>query len=117
MNKAKLKNYLNVIIGELKHDIDYEDGVFDESATKAIKQALKCKDLLCKDSKDTMIQLNVSVVYHDFNWIDGVVQDCNDPNHIFFTTSNDKDIFNTELEDVERKYVIEVIEAIINNIK
>lgn len=115
MDKAQLKNYLNVILGELKHDIDYEDGVFDETATNAFKKALKCKDILCKDSKTTMIQFETSVETENavFIWIDGIVQAYDDENHVFFTTSDEDDIFNTELNEVERKYIIKAIEKIV----
>lgn len=117
MTKDNLKNYLNIIIGELKNDIDCEEGTFDEIATNAFKKALTCKDILCKDSKTTMIQFDKSVEVNDdtigYTWIDGVVQDCNDTTHIFFSTSNEDDVFNTELYEIERKYIIEIIKQVI----
>ena len=116
MDKNRLKDYLEVIVGELKRDIDWENGPFDEPSINACKKALTCKDILCKDSKSTMIQFNKSIETDGsaaYMWIDGVVQDCYDPSHVFFTTSDEDDIFNTELYDIERKYIIKMIEQII----
>ena len=115
MNKEELKNYLNIIIGELKKDIDNEEGCFDETATKALKKILSCTELLCKDAKTKMVQLNKSVetICMSFIWIDGIVEDCEDENHIFFSTSDEDDIFNTELNEVDRDHIIEVMEEVI----
>lgn len=115
MNKEELKNYLNIIIGELKKDIDNEEGCFDETATKALKKILSCAELLCKDAKTKMVQLTTSVetICMPFIWIDGIVEDCEDENHIFFSTSDEDDIFNTELNEVDRDHIIEVIEEVI----
>ena len=119
MDKSNLKNYLKVIVGELKRDMDWEEGSFDETAINAFKKALTCKDILCKDSKSIMIQFNESIFAREtdgsaaYVWIDGVVQDYYNPSHVLFKTSDEDDIFNTELCDIERKYIIKIIEQII----
>ena len=114
MEKKELKNYLNVIVGELKNDISNEEGCFDEIATNALERCFECGDILSNDTKVPTIVLcnNIETICMPFIWIDGIVKNLN--NEVIFKTSDEDDIFNTELNEIDRDYIIDVIEEIIN---
>jgi hypothetical protein len=115
MEKQELKNFLNIIIGELKNDVSNDEGCFDEIAYNAMEKILTCNDLLEKNTKGKMVQLDKSVKNENeiYLYIDAIVEDCEDNEHIFLSTSDEDDIWNTEIYNAAREDIIKVFQEVI----
>lgn len=61
MNKQEIKMQLIIAVGELRHDIEDENGHFDEIAKNVLRKAMGCKELLDNSNNDMFIRLNNSI--------------------------------------------------------
>lgn len=116
MNKQELKTRLIIAQGELRDDIENENGYFDEIAERILFLCFSCDDLLDKSSKDVLVQLDKSVIYKKNNhYIDGFYLD-NDRTHIHFHGSSiddGRELFNYSTYTLEREIVLLVIKELI----
>ena len=111
MTKEQLKAQLIILIGEMKADIENENGCCDEIAEKALNLAFECKDLLDKSSNDKLIQFDKSIE-QDIVFIDGVFIDKNGFMCITETDKETEEIYNDSIEVVDRENILKILEII-----
>lgn len=145
MTKNELKSVLQVKLGELKADLENEDGVFDEIAVGAFKDCLNCKEILCKDSKDTLVQLDKSVLFWFLDddiifgqenisakqaemsdedieenvspiYVDGVFLSTDKDVMLTCSYIDGSDVFSETIDELPREVIFKVIEEIENEL-
>lgn len=110
MNKQEIKMQLIIAAGELSHDIDNENGCFDEIAKNVLRKVLNCKELLDDSSNDTLIQLDNSVEDGE-NLVDAVF--LTEDNDVKFSMSNtDLEPYTEDFEYVSREAILMVVKEI-----
>ena len=120
MNKEELKVRLQIAEGELRDDIENENGCFDEIARSIFVLALNSGLLQEESTEDVSIQLDKSVrIVHwgEREYLDSVYLETE--NEVCFTASSldGSEIYVYDLEDIAREDVIKVIVEIIKMCK
>ena len=121
MNKEELKVRLQIAEGELRDDIDNENGCFDEIAQRIFVLALGSGLLQEPSSKDVEIQLDKSVQIVHWNeqeYIDGIyLSGMSTEVHFTASSLNGSEIYCYDMEDVEREDIVKVITELIKMCK
>ena len=120
MKKQELLTRLQIAKGELQDHI-YSDGCFDEIAQRIFMLAFSCEELLDESSDDIEIQLDKSVqIIHcgEQEYIDGIYLS-GTITEVHFTASSfdGSELYAYDIENVERKYIIEVVKQLIKMCK
>lgn len=120
MNKEELKVRLQIAEGELRDDIENEQGCFDEIAQRILVLALGSGLLQEESTEDVSIQLDKSVrithwgerEYIDSVYLASATEAC-------FTASSldGSEIYVYDIDDVDREDVIKVVKQLIKMCK
>lgn len=119
MDKEELKERLQIAEGELRDNIDDENGCFDEIAQRIFALALGSGLLQEESSEDVEIQLDKSIVRCDEQeYIDGIYLS-EVITEVHFTTSSfdGSEIYSRDIVDVEREDIIKVLKELIKMCK
>lgn len=113
MKKGNLKDILNITLGELKADIDSEDGRFDETVYSVLLLVFCCDELLEKDSDDTMIQLDKSVWDEEISvYIDAIILSLGRYIHFSTSSKDNGSIYTMSIIDIPRESILKAITQI-----
>ena len=113
-------DYCAILLSELKADLHNEEGYFDEIALKLMRVLLGRKDLCWHGERNTLIQLEQSVVTkfgHKEVYLDGIFCCQNDKYNCMFSASYVQDngcILSIPLEDIDREDIYKVLKKIVN---
>ena len=113
VNLSRLGDFLIIYEGELKADVENENGSFDEEMETALKHCLCCNALVDDSSNDRLVQLDSSV-FDDFLgvFIDGFFY--GDDGTIRFTaTDKNEELCNYRVDEIGRYSLINVIHELI----
>ena len=116
MSKEELKVRLQIAEGELRYDIENENGCFDEIAKNIFAFALGSGLLQEPSSEDVEIQLDKSVQiipcgeqeYIDGIYLSGTITEV----HFSASSFDGSEIYSYDLEDIEREDVIKVVKEL-----
>ena len=121
MNKEELKVRLQIAEGELRDNIDDEQGCFDEIAQSIFAFALGSGLLQEPSSDDVEIQLDKSVQIipcGEQEYIDGIYLSGIRTEACFTASSSDGgEVYCYDIEDIEREDVIKVVKELIKMCK
>ena len=120
MNKEELKVRLQIAEGELRDNIDDEQGCFDEIANNIFVLALNSGLLQEPSTEDVSIQLDKSVrIVHwgEREYIDSVYLASATEASFTASSLDGSEIYVYDLEDIAREDVIRVVKELIKMCK
>lgn len=114
MKKEDLSVRLDIAKGELKDDLRYENGCFDEIAKRIFLLCFSCEEIVYNGSEDILIQFDNGVHDDNINVMFDAFYLCTTTTEVNFSATDDDsdEILAYSIEQVDREVILRMVDGL-----